>query len=257
MYTKATVDDSNICQPKITFSSSAACKKASFSAIWNWINSNKWPLFVIFLVVGLIICFFGRRLFKPMLFLTGLTLVVALTMLIFYSTFLKKNSQDWVGWVVLAGSVVIGSVFGYFLMKMAKVGGFLLAGWGGFALGLLFYNAVLNTTDSQAALWCISIGFALIMGILCLFFFDHILINTTAISGSFLAIQGIGLVAGHYQNPFTLAQDRANGIIDHIDPIFYAYLAANIVVYGLGTYFQYKQKKSDNKTGWEPYHRLR
>lgn len=49
---------------------------------------------------------------------------------------------------------------------------------------------------------------ALFFGVLALFFFEHILIHATAVSGAYLAIAGIGIVAGHYQNPFTLAYER-------------------------------------------------
>lgn len=94
-------------------------------------------------------------------------------------------------------------------------------------------------------------------GILALFFFDHILIHATAILGSYLAIYGIGLVAGHYQNPFTLATLIKNHELDSIDPIFYAYLAGNLVMYVCGMLFQYRQRRGDKHTGRDPYNRLR
>jgi hypothetical protein len=47
---------------------------------------------------------------------------------------------------------------------------------------------------------------SVVFGILALCFFDHILIHSTALLGSYLSIYGIGLIAGHYQNPFTLVQ---------------------------------------------------
>jgi hypothetical protein len=42
--------------------------------------------------------------------------------------------------------------------------------------------------------------------VLLFFFFDHILIHATAMIGSFTFVFGIGLVAGHYTNPFLIAQ---------------------------------------------------
>ena len=72
-----------------------------------------------------------------------------------------------------------------------------------------------------------------------------------------MVINGIGLVAGHYQNPFTIAQEMDSGIIDSIDPIFYAYLAGNIVLYAMGALFQYRQRRGDKVNGNDPYERLR
>ena len=66
------------------------------------------------------------------------------------------------------------------------------------------YNSFLYYIDSDVALWCFTIGLGLLYGCMIFFFFDHILIHATAIIGSYLAIYGIGLVAGHYANPFTI-----------------------------------------------------
>jgi hypothetical protein len=98
---------------------------------------------------------------------------------------------------------------------------------------------------------------ALAFGILSCFLFDHILICATALLGSFMAIYGIGLVAGHYQNPFTIATMIKNGQFTSIDPIFYAYLAGNLVMFVMGALFQYRQRRNDHRTGHDPYNRLK
>lgn len=72
-----------------------------------------------------------------------------------------------------------------------------------------------------------------------------------------MVIYGIGLVAGRYTNPFTLAEMINNGEIKYVDPVFYAYLAGNIILYLMGVVFQYKQKRGDRKNGRDPYNRLR
>lgn len=161
-------------------------------------------LCIIFILVGLFVCFLGRVLFKPILFIAGIFLGVGLTWLICYATFLDDNDKQWVFWLVLAISLIIGLLIGFLLFKLAKVGAFLIAGWGGFSLGLLTYNAFMYKVDSQAFFWCWIIGCALVAGILACCLFEHILILSTSLSGSFLVINGIGLVAGGYQNPFTI-----------------------------------------------------
>ncbi len=153
---------------------------------------------MIFTITGAFVCFFGRKLFKPVLFLAGIFLVVSLVLIIFYSTFLKANTAVWVGWVVLSCSVVAGLCVGFLFVKIAKIGAFVIAAWGGFSLALLIYNAVLYRINSQGGFWGFTIGMALLFGILALFFFDHILIHATAFAGSFLFVYGIGLVAGGY-----------------------------------------------------------
>jgi hypothetical protein len=199
------------------------------------INSNKWILFVIFLLVGTFVCFFGRKLFKPILFIAGILAGFGLVWLICYNTFLSSYTQNWAFWVVFAVSAIIGLLIGWLLVKLTKVGAFAIAAWGGYSLGLLLYPTFLyKVWSGAAAVWVFSIGFALIAGILALFLFEHVLILSTSLAGSFLAIQGIGLVAGGYQNPFTIASLMEQGVMTSIDPVFYAYLAGNLVLWVLG-----------------------
>jgi hypothetical protein len=155
-------------------------------------------MFVVFLALGFLICFFGRRLFKPVIFIAGIIATVCLVWLIFYSTFLSSSTKSWVGWVVLAVSIGGGILVGFLFIKFIKVGVFVLAGFGGYTLGLLLYNAVLYKMDSQVGFWCFTIGLGIVAGVLALFLFEHVLIHTTAFFGSFLFIYAIGLVAGRY-----------------------------------------------------------
>ena len=253
-----TVDDTtDSCARVISFNHKSGCSIDQLSAFWDWIQDNRWIMFAILVVIGTIICFLGRSLFKPVLFMCGCILTVGVVMLIFYSTFLKSNTETWVGWAVLGGSVVAGLLVGFIFVKIAKLGAFVLAGLGGYAVSLLIYNAFLYKMNSVAGFWAFTLGVALVFAILALFFFDHILIHSTALLGSYMVINGIGLVAGRYQNPFTLYQYIDNGEIDEIDPMFYAYLAANFILYLLGIIFQYRQRKNDKVSGNDPYQRLR
>lgn len=164
-------------------------------------------MFVVFLIIGTVVCFLGRTLFKPVIFIAGVLLTVSLVWIIFYSTFLNENTKSWVGWVVLAGSIIVGLIIGCVFIKIVKLGAFILGAWGGFTLSLLIYNSFLYKMNSEVGFWCFCVGVAILFGVLALCFFDHILIHATALAGSFLVINAIGLVAGHYQNPFTIAQE--------------------------------------------------
>ena len=98
---------------------------------------------------------------------------------------------------------------------------------------------------------------AIVVGLLALCLFEHVLILSTSLAGSFLAINGIGLVAGGYQNPFTMAAEMSEGTLQNINPVFYAYMAGNLVLWALGALAQYRQKKKDDEEGNDPYNRLK
>jgi hypothetical protein len=41
-------------------------------------------------------------------------------------------------------------------------------------------------------------------------------------------------------------------MIKNIDPVFYAYMVANLILWGLGAAYQFRQRKSGDKK--DPYH---
>lgn len=207
---------------------------------------NKWVTFSVFIVIGFIVCFFGRKLYKPVFFIAGCLATVFIILLIFYSTFLTSNTENWVGWTVIACSILLGLLVGFIFMKVSKLGAFFLAAWGGFSLGLLIWNTFLYLAGySNALFWCFCLGCGLILGLLALCFFDHIIINCTAMAGAYMFVYAIGLVAGGYQNPFTIADEYEEGMT--IDPIFYAYMVGTVVMFIIGDIVQYKMKATETE----------
>jgi hypothetical protein len=162
-------------------------------------------MFAISIVIGFFVGFFGRKLWKPIFFLSGVLITVFLVLIIFYTTFLNDTTESWVGWVVIACSVLLGLLVGFIFMKISKLGAFVLAGWGGFCLGLLIWNSFLYLATSEDWLfWTFTVGVGVIMGILAMIFFDHIIILCSAMAGAYVFVAGIGMVAGRYTNPFTV-----------------------------------------------------
>jgi hypothetical protein len=156
-------------------------------------------MFALAVAIGFFVCFFGLKLYKPIFFIAGVIVTVGIILLLFYSTFLKSTTDAWVPWVVLSCSVLLGLLVGFILMKISKLGAFFLAGWGGFCLALLIWNTFLYlTTTSNALFWSFTVGVAFLCGLLALIFFDHAVINASAMAGSFMICAGIGIVAGGY-----------------------------------------------------------
>jgi hypothetical protein len=82
---------------------------------------------------------------KILFFIVGVIITVGVIMVIFYGTFLSDIPEDksWAIWLVLAGSILLGGLVGFLLVKFEKVGAFALGGWGGYCLALLIYNSFL------------------------------------------------------------------------------------------------------------------
>jgi Domain of unknown function (DUF4203) len=161
----------------ISFKTKYGCKYDQLSQIWEFFENNKWAMFVFLVIAGSILCFAGRAMLSPTLFIIGVLTASFLVIFIFYSTFLKANTEKWVGYAVLGGAVVAGLLLGWVLQKFQKVGAFALAAWGGLTLGLIVYNAFAYKISGEPWMFYVTIiGCALAAGLLTLVLFDHILI---------------------------------------------------------------------------------
>jgi peptidoglycan/LPS O-acetylase OafA/YrhL len=91
---------------------------------------------------------FGRKLFKFAIFFLGMAAFVFLSMLFMYSTFFDKKTDPAYGWGTLAISIILGALVGLILAKLSKIGVAVLAGWGGFSLGLILWSSFLYYINS-------------------------------------------------------------------------------------------------------------
>jgi Domain of unknown function (DUF4203) len=166
----------------------------------------------------------------------GIIIAVSGIWFILYSTFLKDNTINAVGWLVFIPSVLIGIVIGIVFNKFPKLGSFFLGAIGGFGLGLLLFNCVFYLTDSYWALRSLSLGLALINGVLTLYQSEHLIIHSSALTGSYFFITGIGMLAGGYDNPFLILDLIRFEEKSHVDAGFYGYFAAAFVLYAIGVF---------------------
>jgi hypothetical protein len=169
-------------------------------------------MFSFAVAIGFFVCFFGLKLYKPIFFISGTIITIFIIVLIFYSTFLKSTTESWVPWVVIAGALLVGLLVGFIVMKISILGAFILAFLGGYCGALLIWNTFLYlVTTSNALFYTFTLGIGVICGILSLIFFEHVVIIASALGGSFMVIAGIGIVAGGYQNPFTIEATFEDG----------------------------------------------
>lgn len=133
---------------RTTLTSAEVCSSFDLNALWEFVQDYKWIWCALFVSIGAFICFLGRKLFKATIFIIAATLTVFAVLLLFYTTFLEDTTEDWVGWTVLVCSILIGLVVGFFTMKLERLGAALIAGWGGFLLGVMINESVLFLAES-------------------------------------------------------------------------------------------------------------
>lgn len=232
------------CNYSTTLTGKQACPTVDLNAIWDFISSYSWLWGAGMIIAGIMLCAFGRKLFSVCIFLATACIVIFAIMLLFYTLFLKSTTEEWVGWLVLSIAVITGLVAGFFMLKLEKLGAGILAGWGGFMLGMLINEMALYKVGSEALFWIVCIGLAVVAGLLTMCLLDDVLIIMTAFAGAYSFWRGISMYAGEFPNEFTLAEEVQSGAIESINGWFYAYMVAIVLTTGLGAFIQYKHKAS-------------
>ena len=156
------------------------------------------------MAIGLFLTFLGRKIFNVAIFIVAAIVVSGLILIIFYSTFLADNTATWLSWLVVSLALVVGIVCGYLATKVEKIGGALLAGWGGFCLGVVLNETVLYLVESTALFWCVNCGLALLFGIIGFVMFNQAVIIATSFIGAYMTMRGIGIMAGGFPNEYVL-----------------------------------------------------
>lgn len=237
--------------------SNMACPIFTMNALIQFVEEYWYIFGPSFIAVGFFFAFAGFKLFQIALFIVATIVVAGLLLFVFYSTFLSDNTATWVGWLVLALSVVLGLLGGFLTVYMEKFAGALLAAWGGFLLGVLLNETVVWLAGQAWLFWVINIVLALIFFLLGLKFFDHAVMISTSFIGSYMIMKGIGMMAGGFPNIYVLIKMIEDGAMDSIDPVFYAYLAGIVILTILTSIFQFKcwlKKKLEAET--HPYQKL-
>ena len=160
-----------------------------YLAIYREISAIFVPLGIVLLLWGLANAFFGYKIFKVVLAITGfftgmLLLPMVVGLFLFFSTDISEGSS--IALIVLLGLVggVIGAVLAVLLYK---VGGFVSVGM----MGVIMFFVIVR----QAWL-------ALVLGIICgivgVILDKYVIIVSTGLSGGSLAGVGVGMITGNF-----------------------------------------------------------
>ena len=80
------------------------------------------------------------------------------------------------------------------------------------------------------------LGFALLFAIIAVFYFDEIIIIGTSLVGAFLMAHGVSNYVGGFPNPFTIITEKDWGVFTEMDPVFFAYLGAILLLTIIGSF---------------------
>lgn len=211
-------------------SSKMGCPIFTANALIQWMEQYKFIVGPVFIGLGFFFALLGFKLFQVTLFMILTLVVTFLCMFLCYTTFLDDNTASWVGWTVLGVSIVLGLLGGWLMMKLEKPAAAILAGWGGFMIGMLLNESILFLASKVWLFWTVNVVCALIGAVLGFLLFEYSVCFGTAFIGSYLTMRGISLMAGGFPNIYLIVKSLENGDIDSFDWAFYGYFAGIIIM---------------------------
>jgi len=224
------------------------------SQIWVYLEKAEPYFGVVMIVGGFIVCFYGFKLLKPCLFLAGFLSCCLLALLFCYAVYAESiDDLTSTFYYFLGGGALVGILVGWLLAKFIKVGAAVLAGWGGFCLGLVLNEAIFFRFEYKWVFWTANVVCILVCAALTFKLFDTTIIVATSFSGAYFMVRGVSCYAGHYYNEFTMVRMLQSGAYEQIDPFYWCYVAGFVLFGGLGIWLQYKYKPKEKKS--HPYHR--
>ncbi|KAJ1926621.1 hypothetical protein IWQ60_003629 [Tieghemiomyces parasiticus] len=221
-----------------------------FAATWaQETTSSGYHLFaqdiiagIILIIVGFLFCFFGRRLFKVVLFLAGFCVFALLVLLACYR--IRPPTEDETTRAILYYvAAVIGGVFGGVLsMCFWFVGLALIGALGGFTLAVwllsLRSGGLITSTWGQVLL----VVLLVLAGMIAIFFLEkHILIIATALWGAYAMMVGIDSFAHTgFREQLSEFFDGDTASVYNTNAKVYAMIGSTIALALIGAIVQYR-----------------
>lgn len=231
------------------------CSVFSTSPIWAWIGGQRYIWGGVIIAAGIILGLFGKPLFKPAICIIATIAIMFVLGVIITSIFFNRSTPSWAGWVVFSVALLVGALGGLILAKLTRLGVGVLAGWGGFLLGVMLYSAFIYRIDNNkhVAFWVFNISLAVICGVLSIWLFNYAIIAATALIGAYGFCRGISFYAGGFPDEYDLVNNVEIGNWDAIPKTFWAYFASMVILAIFFMVVQYKMWKKTKDQHQHPY----
>lgn len=166
----------------------------------RYIGASKIFFGTILVILGIILGFFGKKLFKIAICLTSSLAITCVLSLMVFTIFFSRNSSPTNEWIVFAVCAGVGICLGLMLALFFKFGIFIVGAWGGFCIGMIMYNAFMYKLDHNGNLffWVTTLTLAIICGLIAIKLFNHTLILGTSVVGAYALVRGLSMFIGGF-----------------------------------------------------------
>lgn len=180
----------SVCDPRVIMNSPHACPVISMGPLGELLEEYKYWIGIPMLGLGAYLCFVSGQ-FPGVTLLLFTTLAVSLAQLFGLFLFvLPEFSPTWSVILVYLVTLGMGLGLGYGASKWPKIGIVIMGLSMGSLLGFLIYYAFMATSVSTGTAKTVTVlGVALASALIYLFLFDHMIIITCSIFGSYIFVR--------------------------------------------------------------------
>ena len=178
------------CDPRVIMNSPHACPVLSAGPLATFLEEEAYWIGVPMMIIGAYLCFVGGRFSGTTLFIFS-TLAVALLQLFTLFLFVLPNfSPIWTVYIVGIVCLGMGIGMGYGASKWPNIGIMIMGLSLGSLIGFIIYWTFIEAAIATTAAKVITIlGVAVFTAILYVWLFDHMVIVTSAVFGSYILIR--------------------------------------------------------------------
>ena len=188
-------------------SGSASCPKYSGNFIIKFFQSFSYVTAVLAILVGLVQCFYGYRLYRITMFIAGFLFTLIFMVLFLFAIWTDSNSGNLKGVTILAFSVLTAVMIGFLVAAFAESGIVISGAILGFFLATMVYTLVLRKIASMPEnllLYNLAVV-GMVIGSLAAYEFQNvILIFSCALTGAYFIVRGVSVFIGGFPNELDL-----------------------------------------------------
>jgi len=197
--------------------------------------------------MGLFVCFFGLKMFRPTLFIAATVASFFLLLIFFFAVFVSYTTNDQVKIVLFLVAILPSLGVGWLILKAEKVGVFLLGAWLGVLGGFILYDALISHFKPGTAVLYVVIGVCgVAAGAIGVWLEKAIVIFSTSFLGAYATVRAVGQLIGDYPNEFMVVQNIEQTGSPDVGWQFYVYMVMIFLLAVFGCVFQYKTKKEED-----------
>lgn len=243
------------CEHIIAARSFYGCKLNSLYLLKRLFGAYKYPIAVLFIIVGIFLCLFGARYITITVMVTcsfiGSYLLTVL-ILSFYPDMVNTESRVW---LFIGGGLLLGLVAGWYLKGEVRGYVVLLGGVLGYSSATFVYQIVQDyITWDPEMLYYITLGVCCMAGLLLgMCMYKVILTFGTALFGGYVAMRGASFIFGNYldeQQVMDLIKNKEWEQLKQIRGNYvYAYLGSWALMTVVGTFIQCRYANKKNHKG--------